>query len=260
MYELQYTPGCFLSLPRTLPLSVLEPSCSNVVGDVRRGFFMLLRMLTKHTQRTTISFHVQHLKLTDIAKLLVLATETKYLGFPGRSVWKGSICSGHQLLRNRTGVSRPLQCCQLGTGQGSALTAAEEGSVLRTFNDSLGQVQCTKSRWGQILRELRLVSGLICFQLCSNCSLHFSWGKSWSTLNSEREDVTLRSSVTQTHMEQHLCFFGPLFTASLQKGKHSFEHGNLTFPYFTGIHKRPKQERSSRCLLDLRECVVNAQL
>lgn len=39
------------------------------------------------------------------------------------------------------------------------------------FNDSLEQMQCIKSMWGQILRELRLVTGVISFQLCSNCSL-----------------------------------------------------------------------------------------
>lgn len=166
----------------------------------------------------------------------------------------------------RAGVSGPLQCCQLGTGQGSC-SHCWKGRVCSQgiywsgrFDDSLEQMQYTKSRWRQILRELTLVTGVIYFQLCSNCSLPFSWGESWSTLHSERwEDVTLRSSVTQTHMEHHLYFFGALFTASLQKGRHSFEHSNLTFHSFTEISKRPKQERSSTFLFDLRECVVNAQ-
>lgn len=112
-------------------------------------------------------------------------------------------------------MSGPLQCCQLGTGQGSC-THCWKGRVCSQgiywsgrFDDSLEQMQYTKSRWRQILRELTLVTGVICFQLCSNCSLPFSWAESWSTLHSERwDDVILRSSITQTHVEQHLYFFG----------------------------------------------------
>lgn len=143
------------------------------------------------------------------------------MGFPGRCMWKAFIFGRHHYGCFRTGLSGPLQYCQLGTDQCFCTWhwVCSQGIFWSgRCNDSLEEKQCAKSRWKQILRELMLVTGVICYQLCSNWSLPFSWGKSWSTLKLEEERMSPWESVTQTHIEQHLCFFRALFTASLQKG------------------------------------------
>lgn len=141
------------------------------------------------------------------------------MGFPGRCVWKGSIFSRHQLLMLQNRCAWTTAVLQLGTGQCSC-TRCWKGRVCSLaifwsgrFDDSLEQMQCTKSRWRQILTELTLVTGVICYQLCSNCSLPFSWGKSWSSEQGRMSPwgaVLLKptwnsTSVSLGHCLQHRC-------------------------------------------------------
>lgn len=212
-------------------------------------------MLTKHRWRTTTSFHIQHLKVRDIAKLL---WNCKYWDFQEAVSEKVLFSVGISYWCFRTGVCAPLP--------------AWHGPVLlHSLLEGKGLFSGHFLKW-QIWWFLRInamyvprVGGGRYWENLGNWSSLLSVMLSSFLLGQELEHPYLKSG-GGCHPEEQ-CYSNPRGTVSLvlwdtallQKGQHRFEHGNLTFPSFTEIYERPKQERSWIFLLDLRERVVNTQ-
>ena len=124
-------------------------------------------------------------------------------------------------------------------------------------SNSWEQKQCAKSWWRQIMRELASITGVIWYRLSSNWFLPSSWGKSWSIVNTKGERTSPQRAALLEPKWNSVCF--SLADPSQHYGRRVRITGNsnLTFPYFTAMHKSPKCGGRGRFLTSPEEMCGN---